>query len=233
MLSRVRDRVLGISLPAIVLGAMVALYSAVFGHLTWRQHSHWNSLGFDTGIYDQGIWLLSRGLDPFMTMRGIDYWGHHVSLIGMPFALLYRLGAGVHLLTLIHTVWMGIAAVPLWLIAKDRLGKPWPALAVPFAWLLHPAVHWVTWWLYHPDSFAITPLLFAWWFGRNRRWGWFAASAGLAVSCKEDVALGGRRDGSGVLLHPSRRPAAVPCDGLSWGRVVPPVHEDGDPLAKR
>ena len=68
--------------PQVVLVGIVLLYVGVFGHLTWRQHANWRSLGFDTGIYDQGMWLLSQGHDPFLTMRGMDYWGHHVALIG-------------------------------------------------------------------------------------------------------------------------------------------------------
>ncbi len=175
--------------PPTVLAALVGLYVAVFGHLTWRQHANWRALGFDTGIYDQGMWLLSQGRDPFMTMRGMDYWGHHVALIGYLFAPIYWLGGGIGAVTLIHTTWVAAGAVPLWLLARDRWDRRWVALAVPVAYLLHPAVHWVTWWLYHPDSMAITPLLFAWWLARARRWRWFALACGVAMACKEDVAL--------------------------------------------
>jgi len=183
--------------PAVVV-ALVALYAGVFGHLTRRQHANWGSLGFDTGIYDQGMWLLSQGRDPFMTIRGMDYWGHHVALIGYLFAPVYRLGGGVEVVTAIHTAWVAVGAVPLWLLARDRwapVGSDgarswrWVALAAPVAYLLHPAVNWVTWWLYHPDSLAITPLLFAWWLARAERWRWFAVACAVAMACKEDVAL--------------------------------------------
>jgi len=176
--------------PPAVLAGLVAVYAVVFGHLTWRQHSNWGSLGFDTGIYDQGMWLLSQGRDPFITMRGMDYWGHHVAVIGYLFAPVYWLGGGVHAVSLVHTIWVAAGAVPLWLLARHRLdGHPWVAMAVPAAYLLHPAVHWVTWWLYHPDSMAITPLLFAWWLARTGRWRWFALACGVALACKEDVGL--------------------------------------------
>jgi len=174
--------------PAVVIG-LVALYVGVFGHLTWRQHANWGSLGFDTGIYDQGMWLLAHGRDPFMTIRGMDYWGHHVALIGYLFAPIYLLGGGVKEVTVVHTAWVAAGAIPLWLLARDRWGRRWEALAVPVAYLLHPAVQWVTWWLFHPDSLAITPLLFAWWLARAERWRWFALACAVALACKEDVAL--------------------------------------------
>jgi len=175
--------------PPVVVALLVALYVGVFGHLTWSQHANWASFGFDVGIYDQGMWLLAHGRDPFMTIRGMDYWGHHVAVIGYLFAPIYWLGGGVEQVTLVHTTWVAAGAVPLWLLARDRWGRRWEALAVPAAYLLHPAVHWVTWWLFHPDSLAITPLLFAWWLARAERWRWFAVACAVALACKEDVAL--------------------------------------------
>ncbi|MBA2608773.1 MAG: hypothetical protein H0U92_07545, partial [Actinobacteria bacterium] len=59
--------------PALVLGLMVLTYVVVFGTLTWRQQSNFGTFGFDMGIYDQGIWLLSQFKAPFVTVRGLNY----------------------------------------------------------------------------------------------------------------------------------------------------------------
>ncbi len=230
--------------PPVVLAAMVALYVGVFAHLTWRQHANWGSLGFDTGIYDQGMWLLSQGRDPFMTIRGMDYWGHHVALIGYLFAPIYRLGGGVQAVTLVHTSWVAAGAIPLWLITRDRLIAPagsggkvagaWLALAVPVAYLLHPAVQWVTWWLYHPDSMAITPLLFAWWLARRGRWRWFALACVVAMACKEDVALAILVLGAIMGIRGQRRPGLLTAAaGAAWflvaSKLVIPLRNDHAP----
>ena len=238
--------------PPAVLGSLVSLYAAVFGHLTWRQHANWGSLGFDTGIYDQGMWLLASGRDPFMTIRGMDYWGHHVALLGYLFAPIYWLGGGVGAVTLVHTAWVAAGAVPLWLLARDRWSEPagsggtaqpagsggttrrWVALAVPVAYLLHPAVNWVTWWLYHPDSMAITPLLFAWWLARAGRWGWFAVACAVALSTKEDVALAVLVLGLVLVLRGDRRAGALTAlAGAAWflfcAKVVIPLRNDHAP----
>lgn len=111
--------------PALALGGMVALYLAVFVPLCWAQHSNWRALGFDTALHDQGIWLVSQGERPFDTIRGLDYFGHHVNVISLLFVPVYWLGGGIHALTAIHTVWVASAAVPLWLIARDRLRSGW------------------------------------------------------------------------------------------------------------
>ena len=74
-------RLRAMSAPARVLVGMIAAYVAVFGTLTWQQQSNFGTFGFDMGIYDQGIWLVSRGRTPFVTVRGLNYFGHHVNLI--------------------------------------------------------------------------------------------------------------------------------------------------------
>lgn len=262
-----------------MLASLVAAYASVFGHLTWRQHANWRSLGFDTGIYDQGMWLLSEGRTPFLTMRGMDYWGHHVAIVGYLFAPIYRLGGGVQAVTLVHTAWVAAGALPLWLLARDRWALDasparapraptdggalpandraaagssgagggtwhrWVALAVPAAYLLHPALNWVTWWLYHPDSMAITPLLFAWWLARARRWGWFAVACVAAMACKEDVALAVLVLGAVIALRGGRSEegrwsdrrvgALTALAGAAWflfcAKVVIPLRNDNAP----
>jgi uncharacterized membrane protein len=175
--------------PAAVLAGMVALYWVVFGFLVYRQQSNFGTFGFDIGIHDQGIWLVSAGKTPFVTVRGLDYFAHHVNVISMLFVPFYWLGAGPHLLIVVHTLAVAAGAIPLWLLARDRLRSPWMALVPALAYLLYPAVNWVTWWAYHPDSLAITPLLFAYWLAVRGKWKWFALAAFIALMCKEDAAL--------------------------------------------
>jgi uncharacterized membrane protein len=175
--------------PAAVLGLLIGVYVAVFGWLTWHQHANFGTFGYDMGLYDQGIWLLSQFKDPFMTIRGLDFFEHHVNLIAVLFVPAYRLGAGPQFLYLVETVWMALGAVPLYLLARDRLESRWLAVAVAGCFLLYPSLEWINWWHFHPDALIITPLLFAWWLATRGRWGWYAVAVGVALACKEDAAL--------------------------------------------
>jgi len=83
---------------------MIGVYSWIFGNLTWAQQSNFGTFGFDMGIYDQGIWLLSRFDDPFVTIRGLNLFGHHVNLVTLLFVPFYWLGAGPHFLYLAETL---------------------------------------------------------------------------------------------------------------------------------
>ena len=57
--------------PSVAAGLLIATYIGVFGRLTWAQHENFGTFGYDMGLYDQGIWLLSRFQDPFVTIRGL------------------------------------------------------------------------------------------------------------------------------------------------------------------
>ena len=175
--------------PVTVLVVMILGYIAVFGTLTYRQQSNYGTFGFDMGIYDQGIWLTSRFKDPFVTIMGLGYFGHHVNLITLLFIPAYWLGAGPHFLYAVETVWLAAGAVPVWLLARDRLHSSWVALGLAAAYLLYPSVEWINWWHFHPDALIITPLMFAYWLATRRRWGWFWAAIAVALSCKEDAGL--------------------------------------------
>src|ERR1700674_3843344 len=128
--------------PRLVLAAMIGLYVAVFGRLTWVQQSNFGTFGYDMGIYDQAIWLLAHG-HSFITVRGLSVWGNHVNVILFLFVPFSWLGAGPHFLYLAETVWLAIGAVPLYWLARHRLANAWLALAVPAAYLLYPALEWM------------------------------------------------------------------------------------------
>ena len=140
--------------PSVAAGLLVATYIGVFGRLTWAQHENFGTFGYDMGLYDQGIWLLSRFKDPFVTIRGLHFFQHHVNLITVLFVPAYWLGAGPHFLYLVETVWMALGAVPLYLLARDRLESGWLGVAVAACFLLYPSLEWINWWHFHPDAIA-------------------------------------------------------------------------------
>jgi uncharacterized membrane protein len=217
----------------LVLGALILLYIATFGVLTWRQQSRFGTFGFDMGIYDQGIWLVSRFKEPFVTVRGLNYFGHHFNPITVLFVPFYWLGAGPHLLYLAQTIWMALGAVPLWLLARDRLNHEWSATALGAAFLLYPSLQWINWWHFHPDALMITPLLFAYWLGITHKWRWYPVAVGTALLCKEDAALAVLMLGLVMAATVDRRKGLMTAAaGLVWfvvvTRVVIPFANGGE-----
>ena len=175
--------------PVTGLVVLMLGYIGVFGTLTYQQQSNYGTFGFDMGIYDQGIWLVSHFKNPFDTIRGLDYFGHHVNIITLLFAPAYWLGAGPHFLYAVETAWLAAGAIPIWLLGRDRLQSSWMALGLSAAYLLYPSVEWINWWHFHPDALIIAPLMFAYWLATRQRWGWFWVAIAVTLSCKEDAGL--------------------------------------------
>jgi len=57
------------------------------------------------------------------------------------------------------------------------------------ALLAHPSMQFLSWEYFHPETFAIGPLILAYWAARTGRWKTFWWMAVLAMACKEDVTL--------------------------------------------
>ena len=73
-----------------VLFVCIVVWIAWFFRLPLVRHERFQTFGFDLGIYDQGVWLLSQFRDPFVTVRGLDLFGHHMNPFLLVLAPFYR-----------------------------------------------------------------------------------------------------------------------------------------------
>ena len=144
-----------------VLFVCIVVWMAWFWRLPLLRHDRFQTFGFDLGIYDQGVWLLSQFRDPFVTVRGLDIFGHHMNVILLAIAPLYRLGGGVEVLLGVQLVAQASGAFAMFLLGRDVLRSRWCGVALAAALLLNPTYQWLMWEFFHPDAVAIGPLLFA------------------------------------------------------------------------
>jgi uncharacterized membrane protein len=179
----------GWGLPEGVLAILVVAWSIEFIKLPMERFDRWGTFGFDLGIYDQGTWLLSRGKDPFVTIRGLELFGHHANVFLFLLVPFYWLGAGPVFLLVVQVLAQASGAIAVFLLARDLLRSKWAGVVLAAALLLNPTYQWLTWEFFHPDAVAIGPLLFAYWAARGKRWRWFTVAAVLAILCKEDLAI--------------------------------------------
>ncbi len=206
---RLGHTVAGWGAPEGVLAFLVAVWSFEFIHLPMLRYDRFGTFGFDLGIYDQGTWLLSRFKDPFVTIRGLELFGHHANIFLLALAPFYWLGAGPIFLLVVQVLAQASGAVAIFLLARDVLRSKWAGVALAAALLLNPTYQWLTWEFFHPDAVAIGPLLFAYWAARNKRWKVFTVAAVLAVLCKEDLALAIAALGIILVFRGDRRRGAI------------------------
>ncbi len=182
--------------PIVLVVAMV-IWFIVFARLVYRRHELFASFAFDLGIFDQSIWLLSRG-EQFITVRGLETFGHHANVGFFLLAPFYWVGAGAHFLNLLQLFALTAGAIPVYLIGRDLLDNDWLPLVPALAFMTHFSAQWLNQELFHPEALAVTPLLFAYRAATKRKWTSYSLWLALAVSWKEDVALAAF--GLGLLL---------------------------------
>ena len=204
--------------PWFLLLAAIAIWCALFGvHVTWR-HEWFGTFDHDLGIWDQAIWKLAHGKS-FVTVRGLDVFGFHLSPALYLYAPFYWLGAGPEFLNLTMIFALGLGAIPVYRIAEHYLKNEWYSLVVALAFLVNYGAQWMLHETFHPEVVAITPLLFAYEASLHGRWKIMAIWLAFALMWKEDVALVGAMLGLLLMFRGwagSRSPVARQRPAAAW-----------------
>ncbi len=166
-----RPRVLGwrslaVHLP---LAGMLALYIGRFALLSVQVQDGFGAPGYDLGIFDQGVWLLSRFDAPFVTVMGRNLFGDHTSFVLLLAVPLYWIWPAAQTLLVLQTVLLACGAIPVYILARRRVGSAWMATALAGSYLLNPALQQGNLEQFHPESFLVLFLALAivaaleWW----------------------------------------------------------------------
>jgi uncharacterized membrane protein len=172
-----------------VVWAASAVFAGVYGWLAIDLHNAHATQTFDLGIYDQGLWLLSRFESPFITLRGLHLFGDHASFVMIPMAPLFWIWDDTRALILFTVAALAVGAPLLFAIGR-RLSVAAPlAAAVAVAYLLYPALNWMPWWGFHPEMVAVPLLIAAFLFALKDRPWWCVAACLAVLLVKEDAPL--------------------------------------------
>jgi uncharacterized membrane protein len=187
--------------PFMVLVVLVVAWAAVMGAHIVLRHERFGTPDWDEGIFDQFFWLLAHGRQ-FNTVRGVTLAGHHASFAFLPLAPLTWLGAGPNTWNVIHALTIASTAIPLFLLARDKLGSRWLAFGVGVVWLVQPTPQWLVHEGFHPEGMSLPFLVGTYLFGERMlvqkresgsvrsttRWAFIACFA-LTITWKEDLSL--------------------------------------------
>ncbi len=176
-------------LQHVPLVALVVAYAEHFSAITVAMLHAYEQPAFDMAIPDQGIWLLSRFHDPFLTVAGRNLFGDHPSFIYLLLVPVYWVFPHTETLLVVQSVLIALGAVPVYLLARYLLRSWALATCLAAAYLLNPALQQTNLEQFHVECFE-TPLLalgiYAAVVWRPRL---FILCVVLVLMCKEDAAL--------------------------------------------
>jgi uncharacterized membrane protein len=194
-----------VTLAEWALLAAVALCTWHFTRLSLRIHHGLGTAAFDFGLFDQGMWLLSRFKAPFVTLMGRNLFGDHTSFILLPLVPLYWVHPGAGTLFFLQSAAIAAGSIPVFLYARRRLGNEAAALLLAVCFLLNPALNWANLEGFHPDAFLSVLLGLAIYAALTERWRTYVLFVVLVALVKEDTWLVLMPLGAWVALR--RRPA--------------------------
>jgi uncharacterized membrane protein len=176
-------------LPYLPVAVLIVAYALRFGLLSVQVYDGYGSPGFDMAIPDQGIWLLSRFHEPFSTVMGRDFFADHTSLIFLLVVPLYWIVPRAQTLLVLQSCLIAVAAIPIFLLARRRVGGTLLPTLLAAAYLLNPALQNGNLEQVHVECFTVFFVSLAVYAAVESKGRLLAIAAIGLLLCKEDAAL--------------------------------------------
>jgi len=136
------------------------ILSVLYSLLSILRHVHFQSGGFDLGIYDQAIWQYAHFLFPYNTIKERFILGDHFTLTLPLLAPLYWIWDNVKILLIFQSVWICFSALAIYLVAKARKFSPFICFSIAFIYSLFYGIQFAISFDFHPIILGVG--LFAW-----------------------------------------------------------------------
>lgn len=202
------------------------------------RHVLFQSGVFDLGIFDQAVYLISRGMDPLSSFLDFHILGDHAAWVLYPLAALYWLYPSVYWLLAIQALALGGTAWAIVLLARQAGLTQSQTVTVVWAYLLYPLIFNVNLFDFHPDVLAVPALLVAVWGARARRPLVFGLGVVLVLGCKAALGLTVAAMGVWLFLEKRRGYGAIAlAAGIAWFLVaawgiIPALGGDGATVSR-
>ncbi|MEW6102448.1 MAG: DUF2079 domain-containing protein [bacterium] len=183
------------SISFLILFLLTSLCIAIYSWLSIIQYNGFLTGHYDLARFDQAIWnilqgrIISKTLHSEEYIIGQDILSYHFSptlLILVPF---YYLWQDPRMLLFLQSLFLGLGAIPVFLIAKDKLKHNLLSLSFSFAYLFHPFLSRVALFEFHEICLAPFFLLFTFYFLQKRKWVFYFIFLLFSLMIKEDVSL--------------------------------------------
>lgn len=106
------------------LGWIIGMSALILFGCSSLRHELFQSTAFDLGIFDQVVYLISKGEPPISSFMGFHILGDHAALIFYPLALLYKIYRSIYWLFAVQAFALALGAWPTWSPPSWTEGKP-------------------------------------------------------------------------------------------------------------
>jgi|GEM_PF-6639822 len=174
--------------PYIILFCLTTLYILIFTLLLFERH-HRLMTGLDLAGFNQALWNTIQGRPLEVSLYNRNFLGMHMSLILVLLAPFYYLWQDPRIFLFFQSLFLGLGAIPIYLIAYHRLKDRFISLVFAFSYLLHPFLSRVNLTDFHEVDIAIPLVSFSFLFLIKRKFKLYLIFLFLSLMVKEDVSL--------------------------------------------
>ena len=184
-------------IASLAVWLLILLYIGLFSWQSVARHRAFATNAYDLGNVNQAFWNTVHGRPlHFTNWRGVELdlandsrLAMHVEPIYFVLAPIYWLWQQPETILILQTIILALGALPVFWLARDRLGSHLAGVAFAAVYLLFPGLEAANMWEFHAVALAAPLLLFAFYFGQKGRWRLLWLFALLAMATKEEVSL--------------------------------------------
>lgn len=143
----------------------------MYAALSLLRHQHFQSGGFDLGLYDQAVWQYSRFIWPYNTIKERFILGDHLTLTLPLLAPLFWLWDDVRMLLIFQAAWVSFSTYAIYLLARTRKFSPLASLSLSFLYSLFYGTQYAIFFDFHPVTIGVgllTWLIYFWEAGKKK-----------------------------------------------------------------
>ena len=166
------------------------------------------SAGVDLGLFDQILYLASRGLPTAssISIDGVTLMGDHAAFMLYPISLLYRIYPDPHWMLALQALALTIGAIPVYGLCRQNSLPIAYARALSLCYVLYPALFTINFYTeFRVETLAVPALLWSIWAARAGKLWLVGILLVVALGCKETVSFTTAAFGLWIWLVEKRR----------------------------
>jgi len=151
---------------------------------------HFQSGGFDLGIYDQTVWQYAHFLFPYNTIKERFILGDHLTLTLPLLAPLFWIWEDVKILLIFQSVFITLSSIAIYKISRIRKFSPFVSLCVSFIYSIFWGIQFAVYFDFHPIVIGVGLLAWMLYFFEAQKWKLFWIVLVLTLLTQENMGIG-------------------------------------------